>query len=293
MFQAADWQRTPHSLPAPKGERLLLVDGDGLAYTQAGPSGTTKEQARHNLIYKVRSAQRAVQATDVLVLLTQGGSHKGHRYAIATVKPYQGQRSSGRRPDQWAYLRGLLEARAFDFPIESTLDAEADDLFAYYAARRQEAVILTQDKDMRMIPAIHLSWDDHLVIDTRDGSEPEVWGKQYGTRWFWLQMLTGDTADNIPGLPKYRHNGKDKPIGKVTAEKFLAGLSPAEVPHKVLDLYAAYYGDSWGEHVLEQAALLWMRRNPKDVLDVCAKGNPLHNLIDQTTKDTILARIVE
>ncbi len=267
-MQGAHWRRFPHTLPADPG-RVAYIDGDGLAYTQSGPAGTSREQARMNVISKVAGVRRATNTDDVRVLLTEQGSHKGQRYAVATVKPYQGQRSSGRRPENWEYLRQLLEGRDFAFPIIGTREAEADDLFAELAHKADgNVVIVTQDKDMRMIPAYHLTWDDYVLIDSRDGADFEFDRKQYGLRWFWLQMLMGDAADFIPGLPKY-HDGKGlKLVGEVTAGKLL-GNDPSQYLIKVLTAYTSYYGADAEVHMLEQGALLWMRRNPADVLDVC------------------------
>lgn len=266
MFGA--YRRFPHALPPDPG-RVAYIDGDGLAYTQSGPAGTSREQARMNVISKVAAVRRATNTEEVRVLLTEKGSHKGHRYAIATVKPYQGQRSSGRRPENWEYLRGLLEERAFSFPIIGTHTAEADDLFAKVAHEANgNVVICTQDKDMRMIPAIHLTWDDFHLVDNRAGEDLVFDGNQYGTKWFWIQMLMGDLADNIPGLPKY-HDGRGlKLCGEKTAGKLLASVQPSDTLWRLMELYNGFYNEP-GIHMLEQGALLWMRRNPDDPLDVC------------------------
>ena len=90
---------TNNSVPVER--RVLLVDGDGLAYYCAGNDETSIGEARARLIEKVKGAQRACGAEDVRILLTNSGSHKGHRYAIARVKPYQGQRVNSRRPKNW------------------------------------------------------------------------------------------------------------------------------------------------------------------------------------------------
>lgn len=287
------WRRFPHTLPDDPG-RVAYIDGDGLAYTQSGPAGTSRGQARINVISKVAGVARATNTKDVRVFLTESGSHKGHRYAIATVKPYQGQRSSGRRPENWEYLRGLLESRSFNFPIIGTRTAEADDLFAEYAHKADgNIVICTQDKDMRMIPAIHLTWDDYHLLDNRDGADVVFMEKQYGLRWFWLQMLMGDGADHIPGLPKF-FNGKSLVLcGEVTAGKIL-GHDPSEYLIKTMQAYSGFYGPDAQLHMLEQGALLWMRRNPSDPLDVAHPAyGPLAPIlaVQPTLRDKFMERI--
>jgi DNA polymerase-1 len=265
--------------------RVLLVDGDGLAYYCAGRDGTSIGDARATLVEKVRRAQRACAAEHVLILVTASGSIKGHRYAVATVKPYQGQRSGSRRPDNWRGLRDFLESSDFPFKTEFTGTVEADDLFGIHSSTDPESfVIYTQDKDMRMLPGWHLDWADNtLLYVPSDCYSTERHGKTYGLKWFWLQMLHGDTADNIPGLPKYWAYSKDgaeslKPVGEVTANKLLADTLTGEEARRVVSLhYAGYYGKAWRTAMLEQAVLLWMRKGARGYwCDVMAKPNPLY-----------------
>lgn len=249
--------------------RVLLADGDGLAYFCAGKDGTSTQDAKLRLCNKVASARRACGAETVHILLTGRASHKGHRYAVATVKPYQGQRKNSRRPDNWEPLRHYLESGAPGIPfcqVTSTDVAEADDLFAHLTNGN---VIYTQDKDMRMVPGLHLGWQDHRVVDTRHDPWCHVQKDvTYGRKWFWLQMLQGDTADNIPGLPKYKNEkGNYALCGEKTAESLLAWTeNEAECAEFVSSLYASYY-EEWEAALLEQAILLWMRRQPDSLFD--------------------------
>lgn len=275
-------------------DRILLVDGDGLCYYCAGNDDTDIGTARRNLIDKVERAAALVGAGQIKILVTGSGSHKGHRYAVARAKPYQGQRANARRPKNWAGLRDLLSIEHLGerIKVETTYTAEADDLFGWYAYNFPDVVILTQDKDMRMLPGLHLDWVTNRVhrVEYTDSNvrqeyamynrlvEDSVFNdKQYGPRWFWMQMLHGDTADNIPGLPKYIDDkGKAKPVGEVTAAKLLDKLPTWSVHEAVAELYRSYYGERWLVEMLEQACLLWMRRDP-DRWDDCAEyGGPMY-----------------
>ena len=273
--------------------RKLLADGDGLAYYCGGNDDTPPGQARANLISKLEGAQRISGADSVRILLTSSGSNKGHRYAIARVKPYQGQRVNNRRPKNWEYLRELLEDGKLPFELETTLVAEADDLFGKWAYADPSSVIhYTQDKDMRMLPGYHLDWVTHRMhkvehilkptpryFDVNACAVDSVFNeKQYGPKWFWLQMLHGDTADNIPGLPKYVIDDKLKPVGEVTAGKL---LTDEHLPHlRVAELYRGYYGERWLVEMMEQACLLWMRRVPAKWDDCMNPGGPLESFND-------------
>jgi DNA polymerase-1 len=93
-------------------------------------------------------------------------------------------------------------------------------------------------------------------------------GKMYGLKWFWMQMLMGDTADNCPGLEQYLEDtpkgSRFKKMGEKTAEKFLAGCPDNDSAAKrVIQLYQGGYCEAhpnlWADRFVEQAALLWMR----------------------------------
>lgn len=277
----------PMKPEGPVEGRVLLVDGDGLAYFCAGNDDTDPGQARTNLISKVQAAMRAAGADTARILVTDQSSHKGHRYAIARARPYQGQRSGGRRPKNWSYLRGILESDALPFPTDATVTAEADDLFGRYVTEvgPDRAVIYSQDKDMRMLPGLHLNWDTHVLVPVPEGTfELTYDDKVYGEKWFWLQLLQGDPADNIPGLPGWYLPGDIKPrlMGPKTAETRLADAKDRNGAwYTVLTHYESFYGQRAKVEIAEQGALLWMRRDPASSwFDVFRAGNPLEHCQD-------------
>jgi hypothetical protein len=271
---AAALEAQPHARPDKVAGRTLLADGDGLAYSCAGNDDTSPGQARRNLEQKLEGAMRAAGADKVKVLATSSASHKGHRYAIATVKAYQGKRDHGRRPKNWQFMRQLIEQ---DPRTVITDTLEADDLFHINSVSHgdEHVAILTQDKDMRMVPGWHLNWDSNALVRVK----PDTWafevdGKVFGRKWFWLQMLHGDAADNVPGLPKATIGEKQKLCGEVTAQKLLADVHSDEQALVVVGgQYAAFYTD-WRTHLLEQACLLWMRRSDR-LFDCVLPGGPL------------------
>lgn len=276
-------------------QRTLLVDGDGLCYYCAGKDDSDIGTARAYLIDKVKRAAALVGAGQIKILVTGSGSHKGHRYAIARAKPYQGQRAGSRRPKNWQGLRDLLDTGFPGVEIETTYTAEADDLFGFYAYNDPDnTVILTQDKDMRMLPGTHLDWvtnrvhvvehglatvrQEHIMYN-RTVVDSVFNDKQYGHKWFWLQMLHGDTADNIPGLPKHVVDGKAKPVGEVTAGKLLDSYDAA-THWLVAEAYHSFYGQRYLVEMLEQACLLWMRRDPDNWADCAEYGGPMYQFTD-------------
>lgn len=275
--------------------RVLGVDGDGLAYYCAGKEDTPPGVARAHVIDKIRAAAAACGATVIKLYLTGRGSHKGGRYAVARVKPYQGQRDGGNRPANWEFLREFLETYdGSEFTVEIVHDREADDCFSRDAALFEDYVIFTQDKDMRMVYGKHLDWVSHILYVVSPDQFGVVYNdKLYGGRWFWSQMLHGDTADAIPGLPFYTDGsvlktgpkkGQTKEIRCGEASEPVKTLLPIILSHTnacvhIRPLYESCYGERWLVEMLEQGILLWMRKDvAADPFNVCEPGNPLHAL---------------
>lgn len=266
--------------PAEVAGRVVHVDGDMIAYSCAGNDETAPSEARQRALQKIEMFRVLSGATSAVVHLTAPGCSKGERYLIATLQPYQGKRSAGRRPKNHQYLMEWL--LAFEngpdkpFRVKVWSSREADDGIAACAyAAKQPIVIASKDKDMRMFPGLHINWDSYEIVEVKPGDfevvSPET-GKVFGTKWFWLQMLQGDSADNIPGLPHWwTTNAKGEPVAKLlgdkTAEKLLASAkNNAQAFATVYDLYQDYYMQGCGysaeeadDRFCEQAALLWMR----------------------------------
>lgn len=247
----------PQGVPVVKGRRVH-IDADMLAYQCGGNDETDVATSRRILKSKIDLFKDAAGAESILLHMTASGSTKGHRAVIAYTKPYQGQRK-GRRPKNWQYLRDYM-ADGLAGPIKQWYDREADDGFGFISEQCPGDVIATRDKDMRMLPGLHLNWDIYELVEVRpDVFGVEHGGKLYGNRWFWTQMLWGDAADNIPGLPK--HPDFLRGVGEVAAGKLLAFADDDDsAAHAVAQAYKAHWGDEWADRFVEQASLLWIRR---------------------------------
>ena len=247
----------PQGVPVVPGRRVH-IDADMLAYQCGGNEDTDVATSRRILKSKINLFKDASGAEGVLLHLTASGSTKGDRAVVAYTKPYQGQRK-GHRPKNWQYLRDYM-ADGVAGPVKQWYDREADDGFGFISANCPLDVIATRDKDMRMLPGLHLNWDTYeLVHVPADVFATEACGKLYGHKWFWTQMLWGDAADNIPGLPK--HPDFPRGVGEVAAGKLLAFAdSDDSAAQAVAQAYKAHWGDEWADRYVEQASLLWIRR---------------------------------
>lgn len=263
------------SFPATVPGRIVHIDGDFLAYQASGKEGTTQGEARASLLDRIDKFRLRAGAEHAVVHLTARDSNKGERFLIATVKPYQGERS-GHHPTNWEFLRQFMEERAFHtlptVNYQLWFDREADDGIAAAGG-----VTCMKDKDSRMNATLHINWDrPYIMVDNRD-DRYEIIGEDglvYGRKWFFLQMLMGDSVDGIPGLEKvayYTSKGmpSTKKCGEVTANEILHGITNVhDALHAVAEAYDGYYGDTWATRFAEQAMLLWMRRDENaDLLD--------------------------
>lgn len=267
--------------------RKVHVDGDYLAYKAAGNDETSAGTARGRALDIIKDFTSRTGSESAVVHITSPGCHKGERYLAATVKPYQGQRDPGRKPKNHAYLFDwLMGYDGPDFRKKVWASREADDgiaACAQFAAQQGKLDgIATADKDMRMLPGIHATWankwgDPEWEITVPTADTYALWGKDgklYGLKWFWMQMLHGDTADHIPGLEyvfeQVKKGGEERmnKVGPAAADRLLTSCDTHDAAgQRVLDLYVRSYrgmGPEVGyDRFAEQACLLWLRRGNK------------------------------
>lgn len=284
--------------------RWLLVDGDYLCYFCAGNNETPIGDARTRLMQKLDDMRIAAGAEKVVMHLTATGSHKGWRYVIATVNPYQAHRTGSTRPKNWDQLRDFVESykgAAFTPKIWGT--READDGICLHTKLLPfgRAVVAMKDKDSQMFDGcIHLDWDTYELTEVLKGTYEieNSTGRLFGSKWFWVQLLAGDSADKIPGLPKIlSHTGKMVDCGMARA---LNALCMTHDDMTAFDIvckhYAQHYRELWAERLVEQMGLLWMRTDKDACIDDYMQMIPKeHKWFDPLRRatDQLLARVKE
>jgi hypothetical protein len=214
---------------------------------------------REMLIQRIAHIQAVTEAASSTIYLTEDGPNT-FRFKVATLKPYKGTRKSNK---PWhfnnltVYMRDVLGCVLIR-------GIEADDAMAIDHLGNDETVLCSRDKDLRQIPGRFFSWElgaqpsfGPVMIDDVGTIELKADRKDIkgtGFAFFAAQLLIGDKADNIPGLPK---------CGPVAAFDELEGCTTKEeYIEKVVELYSIHYGeDEWEERLLEQGRLCWLLRS--------------------------------
>ncbi|MEO9339395.1 DNA polymerase I [Mesorhizobium sp. SB112] len=198
-----------------KGDHLFLVDGSGYIFRayHALPPLTRKSDGLPvgavsgfcNMLWKLiqnaRDTEVGVTPTHFAVIF----DYSSKTFRNELYPEYKANRSAP--PEDLVPQFGLIRqaTRAFDLPCIEMEGFEADDLIATYARLACEAggdtTIISSDKDLMQLVGETVSMYDPMK--DREIRVPEViekWGVP-PEKMIDLQALTGDSVDNVPGVP--------------------------------------------------------------------------------------------
>ena len=267
-----------------------LIDQDMILY-QAAFSAQFKDDEGEELILPFESAKESMDKLIADILDAVGAdSHtlfitgKGNfREAIAKKEVYKDSRKEKEKPFHYENLKAYSRVCLGAVVVEGM---EADDAMVIeqcaYKGRfgEEETIICSRDKDLRMCPGWHYSWECHnqpertphfveplgeydpkykQVVSKKTGVESTVFNKleATGLRLFYAQILMGDRVDTIPGLPG---------VGAKGAYDALVGcVSEMEMYLVCLGMYADKYVDEAYEAFSEHAAESGIDRDHTDL----------------------------
>lgn len=204
----------------------------------------------HNILAKKIGDILAACGSNRYTLFLSGDGN--YREEIAKTKKYKGNRENAVKPHHYLHVRSLVLE---DPNTVCTTGVEADDAMGISITDDPSAVICTVDKDLNMLPGRHFNWGTGGMYNV----------KPVDSLYFFMkQLLTGDSTDNIPGIPK---------LGDKKAEAILAPLRerPRAMFSAVLEQYAKApftIGDvvtgGAEEYLDEQMGLLWIQRKAEE-----------------------------
>lgn len=221
-----------------------LFDADAAAFRSAA---ACKDESITTALYTVDS-----MVADALLYCDDGDRYYdkwqlyltgtgNFRYDIARTAPYKGNRTTP-KPEHLPAVRQHLVDKWGAVVADGQ---EADDAIAIAATTLgvDNVVIIAVDKDFKQIPCHHYNFvkRQHLYQTPEDA-----------TKFFYMQILMGDSADNIIGIYG---------IGPKKAEKMLSECTTEKEMYQVcLDAF-----DGNAERVSENGNLLFLRRKENQV----------------------------
>ncbi|MVA96778.1 DNA polymerase I [Nitratireductor sp. CAU 1489] len=198
-----------------KGDHLFLVDGSGYIFRayHALPPLTRKSDGLPigavsgfcNMLWKLMQSARdtsvGVTPSHFAVIF----DHSAKTFRSELYPEYKANRSEP--PEDLVPQFGLIRqaTKAFDLPCIEMQGFEADDLIATYARLAREAgadaTIISSDKDLMQLVGDKVTMYDPMKDrEIRVAEVIEKWGVP-PEKMIDLQALTGDSVDNVPGVP--------------------------------------------------------------------------------------------
>jgi DNA polymerase-1 len=198
-------------LPPPGSDNVLyLIDLSGYvfrAYHAVPPLSNSKGEATHAVLGTVSMIQKVVNDKRP-AMLAVAMDCRGPSFRKAIDSRYKATRQVAPPDLSGQMARCEQFAKAYNIPIYQADEIEADDLIAAVVERAVaegvRVVIVSADKDLMQL--VHDGDDRVLMWDSmrdRTYGPPEVEAK-FGVPPSQLRdllALTGDTSDNIPGVP--------------------------------------------------------------------------------------------
>jgi len=218
-----------------------FVDADSIIYRIALKTDISLKKAMEYYDRAIEEIQWETCSGRVYVALKGEGNF---RYDIEP--DYKGQRKVSNVDEAVVERRKDLNEYAYSLGHFKSDNCEADDVVSIWAQQSLDAkehyVIAHIDKDIDMVEGWHYNFTKETLYYIC---------KDQGYRKMCLQMLTGDSTDNIQGLVG---------IGPKKAEKLLADVSKADMLAKVQEAWEEAHPDDWKDRLEVCWNLLYMRR---------------------------------
>jgi len=242
--------------------RTIILDADSLLYRCGfAAKGEHVSHACQNLKSQIKKIKDALECDSMEIYIKGKGNFRDE---VATSRVYKGTRTM-EVPSSYHDLRKyIIEVHG----AKEVDGMEADDAcsLALYADSGMESrtILAAMDKDLWNTPGWHFNYD------------PRKWRTDYVTlfeanRNFLRQMVSGDTSDNVAGLPfvtdaiASKYKVRKGPAGPAAAKALTKG-SNTDSTLAIMEAYIAF-GEEIGwsevslkEYFLEQGQLLWMTR---------------------------------
>ena len=221
---------------------ICFVDADSLIFRIALKTDISLSTAKSYYDKEIESIQWDTCSEKIKVAVKGKGNF---RYDVA--EDYKVHRSGKPLDAKVAKRRKQLNNYAYSLGHHKSDNCEADDVVCIWAQEAKDAgvhyVISHIDKDIDMCSGFHHNFTKKTLYEI---TEDEGWRKMC------IQMLTGDSTDNIQGLVG---------IGPKKAEKLLADVPKDDMLTKVREAWRLAHPDDWHDRLEVCWNLLYMRRS--------------------------------
>jgi len=225
----------------------LIIDGDVLLYMSIwGKENIEEAQERFEEIFL--EVQSATFSVDYVMAL--GGPDNFRNDLYSEYKASKSRvKSKSTKPVWFNDLKSWI-VETYEGAILSE-NCEADDMVRIWHLELDACSIpycvVTVDKDLDCCYGTHYNPRTKLIYQVT---------KEYAMRFYYKQLLMGDSVDNIPGI---------KGIGPKKAEKILEGIQgKLQLKQAVCCAYEEAYGDDGFDHMLLNGKLLHIWRTIDD-----------------------------
>jgi 5'-3' exonuclease len=233
---------------------MLLIDGDILVYRvgfasqsktpegeiQVLPKGIAFARMRDSINVMKESLRNA--ASTVYLTSTD---HSNFRYQL--FPGYKGNRKAP-KPLLYDDLRGYLTN---DYGAKVIFGEEADDRIGIDSQENPDSIICSIDKDLDQLPGKHYNFVKGILYDVT----PEA-----GLKFFYQQLLQGDTTDNISGIYGIGPKTAVAALAKAATERHLFQVTKG--------LYQKHYPEDWESRLLLNGRLLKIRQKVDELWDM-------------------------
>lgn len=196
------------------------------------------ENALANVKNTIESILHATQASDYAIYISS--NTPTFRDTLATIQPYKGNRSGNDKPVHYEACRNYI---INVWQAEECFGIEADDKVAVECVNRPGSILVSNDKDLLQVPGLHFNWtkpDEGIYTITKEDA----------LHYKYIQILSGDSVDNIVGIPGLGDKGADKLL------RNMYGATEEEYDEMCSLYYIEQLGDEVGLHNYQETKAL-------------------------------------
>ena len=190
-----------------------MLDGDVIAYQAAFWVETENGNGIESKLKSLMKKWTPVGVNSVTVALS---CRRADNYRKDIWYKYKANRDALYTPE---FLPDVRECIRDLYKTKEVPRLEADDILGIYTSSNR-AISVTIDKDLKCIPGWHYNPDKDKKLRYVNKTEAK--------RFFYIQWMTGDSTDGIPGLWR---------IGPKKAESFLNSWEEKDWDKNIMELY--------------------------------------------------------